>query len=76
MTVRLPEAQAEALDTVAEVDGLPIVEVVRLAITEYIDNRRRDPGFQQRLRHSMARARRARDRLRWPETEESGGGTA
>ena len=76
MTLRLPEAQAEALDTVAEVEGLPIVEVVRVAINEYIDNRRRDPGFQRRLIDSLSRANSVRERLRWPATGESSSGTA
>ena len=53
MTLRLPEAQAQALETVAEVEGLPVVEVVRLAIAEYIDGRRRDPSFLVRLEDSM-----------------------
>ncbi len=66
MTLRLPEAQAQALETVAEVEGLPVVEVVRLAVAEYIDTRRRDPSFQERLQDSMDRVHRAMDSLRWP----------
>ena len=73
MTLRLPEAQAEALETVAEIEGLPVVEVVRLAVGEYIDNRRRDPSFQDRLQDSMERVNRARHRLRWPVTDASNG---
>ncbi|HEY0409117.1 MAG TPA: hypothetical protein VGE42_02510 [Candidatus Dormibacteraeota bacterium] len=73
MTLRLPEAQAEALETVAEIEGLPVVEVVRLAVGEYIDNRRRDPSFQDRLQDSMERVNRARDRLRWPDAGASNG---
>ena len=34
MTLRLPEPQAEALETVAEIEGVPVVEVVRLAVSE------------------------------------------
>ncbi|HEY2703025.1 MAG TPA: hypothetical protein VGL20_04980 [Candidatus Dormibacteraeota bacterium] len=68
MTLRLPEAQAQALETVAEVEGLPVVEVVRLAVAEYIDTRRRDPSFQERLQASMDRVNRAMDNLRWPGT--------
>lgn len=73
MTLRLPEPQAQALETVAEVEGLPVVEVVRLAIAEYIDGRRRDPGFQVRLEHSMERVNRAMDNLRWPDAGAAGG---
>ncbi len=53
----------------AEVEGLPVVEVVRLAVAEYIDTRRRDPSFQVRLQDSMDRVNRAMDNLRWPGTE-------
>ncbi|HEX3607597.1 MAG TPA: DNA-binding protein [Candidatus Dormibacteraeota bacterium] len=67
MTLRLPEPQAEALSTVAEVLGLPVVEVVRLAVADYIDRCRREPSFQERLRDSAARMNRAMDSLRWPE---------
>ena len=73
MTLRLPEPQAEALEMVAEIEGVPVVEVVRLAVSEYIDHRRRDPGFQERLEDSMERANRARDRLRWPDIRASNG---
>jgi hypothetical protein len=73
MTLRLPEAQAQALETVAEVEGLPVVEVVRLAIAEYIDGRRRDRSFQVRLEDSMERVSRAMDNLRWREAGAAGG---
>lgn len=72
MTLRLSEAQAEALDTVAEILELPVVEVVRLAIAEFIDQRRREPSFQERLRHSMVRVQRAMDNLSWPDRGEPG----
>jgi hypothetical protein len=73
MTLRLPAAQAQALETVAEVEGSSVVEVVRLAIAEYIDHRRRDPSFQVRLEDSMERVNRAMDNLRWPDPGAAGG---
>jgi predicted transcriptional regulator len=69
MTLRLPEAQAEALDTVAEILDVPVVEVVRLAIAEFIDHRRREPSFQRQLRHSVDRFQRAMEKLSWPDPE-------
>ena len=72
MTLRLPEDQSEALDTMAEILELPVVEVVRRAIAEFIDQRRREPSFQQRLRHSMVRVQRAMDNLSWPDRGEPG----
>jgi predicted DNA-binding protein len=58
MTIRLTTEQAEALETVASVEDRPISEVIRAAIEEHIDNRRKDPEFQDSLRNRLARARR------------------
>jgi hypothetical protein len=63
MTLRLPEAQAELLNAVAEILELPVVEVVRLAVTEFIEHRRREPKFQQQLHDSMERISRAMNAL-------------
>jgi predicted DNA-binding protein len=56
MTVRLTVEQAEALDTVATVDGLAISEIVRVAISEHIEARKKDPAFQDSLRERLGRA--------------------
>ncbi len=58
MTIRLSAEQAEALETVARVESRPVSEVIRAAITEHIDNRKNDPGFQESLRGRLNRARR------------------
>ncbi|MFJ4633850.1 ribbon-helix-helix protein, CopG family [Streptomyces sp. NPDC088847] len=58
MTVRLPIDQAEALATVASVENRPVSEVIRAAIAEHVDTRRRDPAFQRDLRTSVERAQR------------------
>jgi predicted DNA-binding protein len=58
MTLRLSAEQAEALQAVASVDSKPISEVIRAAIEEHIDNRRKDPGFQEGLRDRLSKARR------------------
>ena len=63
MTLRLPAEQADALEMVAEVDGVSMSEAVRDAIESHIDNRRADDGFQERLAASMERHRRILDRL-------------
>lgn len=55
MTLRLPQEQAQELEAVAQVDGVPVAEAVRTAITEHIEARRRDKAFQQRLRASLDR---------------------
>ena len=55
MTIRLPVDQAEALETVASLDGVPVVEVVRAAITEHVRARGRDEALRQKLRDRTQR---------------------
>lgn len=62
MTIRLSADQAEALETVATVEDRPVSDVIRAAITEHIENRRRDPGFQDGLKNRIERAKRLLDR--------------
>jgi len=56
MTIRLSAEQAEALETVATVEDTPVSEVIRLAIANHIDIRRKDPQFQNSLRGRIERA--------------------
>jgi predicted transcriptional regulator len=58
MTVRLTADQADALETVASIEDLPVSEVIRAAITQHIDNRKNDPAFQDSLKDRLERARR------------------
>jgi predicted transcriptional regulator len=58
MTIRLSAEQAEALETVADVEARPVSEVVRAAIAEHIDRRKKDPDFQDGLKDRINRARR------------------
>ena len=55
MTLRLSPEQAEALQAVAQADGVPLAEVVRTAIADHIERRRKDKAFQERLRTSIER---------------------
>jgi hypothetical protein len=57
MTIRLTAEQADALETVAIVDEVPISDVIRAAIAEHIDSRRNDPSFQDGLKERLDRAR-------------------
>ncbi|MHB1510002.1 MAG: hypothetical protein ACYCST_13780 [Acidimicrobiales bacterium] len=56
MTIRLSVEQAQELETVANVDDVPIVEVVRAAITEHVASRKKDAAFQQNLRERIEHA--------------------
>lgn len=57
MTIRLSADQAQELETVATVDNQPVSEVIRAAIAEHIQNRRRDTDFQDGLKDRIERAR-------------------
>ena len=58
MTIRLSAEQAEDLATVAAVDGQPISQVIRAAIGDHIEERKRDTSFQQGLRQQIERSSR------------------
>jgi predicted transcriptional regulator len=57
MTIRLSADQAEALETVADVEARPVSEVIRAAIAQHIDSRKKDPAFQDSLKARLERAR-------------------
>ena len=63
MTLRLPEALHERLAAVAEVEGDPIAEVVRRAVSDHVDQRRRDPEFRAKLDEALRRQKRLLDLL-------------
>lgn len=63
MTIRLSADQAEALETVASVDDLAVVEVIRAAIDEHVRARSEDAEFQRNL---QARLERVQAMLRPP----------
>ncbi len=63
MTVRIPADQAEELEAVADVDGVPVSEAIRRAITEHIETRRRDEAFRARLKDSLERNRKILEKL-------------
>ena len=56
MTIRLSAEQAETLETVATVDDLAVVEVIRAAIAEHVEARTHNSEFQRSLRERIERA--------------------
>jgi predicted transcriptional regulator len=55
MTIRLSEDQAHELETVADVDAIPVVEVIRAAIAEHVESRKQDSEFQRSLKERIER---------------------
>jgi predicted transcriptional regulator len=56
MTIRISEDQAHELETVADVDAIPVVEVIRAAIAEHVESRKQDSEFQRSLQERIERA--------------------
>ncbi len=62
-TVRLDDDQAEELEAIAKVDGLPVAEEIRQAIGDLIAERRQDVEFRKRLRQSIKDNQKILERL-------------
>jgi predicted transcriptional regulator len=58
MTIRLAAEQAEALEIVASVEERPVSEIIRDAISEHIESRKKDRGFKQGLKDRIVQAQR------------------
>lgn len=74
MTIRLSADQAEALETVASVDDVAVVEVIRAAIDEHVRARAADEEFQRNLKERLDRVQAsfARRRLTTGATDTAG----
>ncbi len=55
LTLRIDHTLADQARTVAEVEGSTVSEVIRDALTEHVERRRRDPQFQALLRRNLER---------------------
>ena len=64
LLLRLDPELAERLQTVAEVEGRSVSDVVREAVARLVEQRRRDKRFGQLLDDNLARHRRLLQLLR------------
>ena len=62
-TLRLPPEQAEAIQAIADIDGLSVNEEINQAIEANIEARRKDEAFRQRLEASIKRNQEILERL-------------
>lgn len=55
MTLRIDEDLAERVRTIAEVEESSVSDVIRDALAEHVERRRRDPEFQAMLKRNLRR---------------------
>ena len=55
MTLRIDEALAERVRTIAEVEDTTVSDVIRDALAEHVERRRRDLEFQTMLKRNLRR---------------------
>ena len=55
MTLRIDENLAERVRTIAEVEDTTVSDVIRDALAEHVERRRRDPEFQAMLKRNLRR---------------------
>ena len=55
MTLRMDERLAEKVQTIAEIEGTTVSDVIRDALAEHVERRRRDPEFQALLQRNLQR---------------------
>lgn len=63
MTLRLSDADADALEAIARAEGRSVASLLREAVAVVIDTHRRDPSFKARARASLERQRQLLERL-------------
>jgi hypothetical protein len=64
LLLRLDPELAGRLQTIADVEGRPVSDVIREAITALVEQRRGDERFTRLLEDNLARHRQALDLLR------------
>ncbi|MGO8875496.1 MAG: hypothetical protein ACLQNG_07005 [Acidimicrobiales bacterium] len=55
MTLRLDHELAARVEALAEIESIPVTQVIRLALSSHIEHRKRDPDFQSKLQRQLAR---------------------
>lgn len=63
MTLRMEEPLADKVYTIAEVEGTTVSDVIRDALAEHVEQRRRDPEFQTMLKSNLQRHKELLDLL-------------
>jgi len=63
MTVRLPDDLAADTEALARVEGKSVNETIKDALSDAVEQRRRDPKFRERVRQIIEEDRELLERL-------------
>jgi predicted transcriptional regulator len=55
MTLRLDPDLAAKVEALAEIESLPVAQVIRSALSSHIERRKHEPEFQAKLSQQLAR---------------------
>ena len=55
MTLRMDGMLADSVHAIATVEGTTDTDVIRAAVSEYVDRRKADPEFKRLLKRNMER---------------------
>jgi predicted transcriptional regulator len=55
MTLRLDRELAARVEALAEIESIPVTQVIRSALSSHLEQRKRDPDFQSKLQRQLAR---------------------
>jgi predicted transcriptional regulator len=55
MTLRLDPELAARVEALAEIESIPMAQVVRDALSSHVERRKREPEFQNKLKIQLAR---------------------
>jgi hypothetical protein len=63
MTVRMPAAQRREVEMVARAEGVSVNELVRAALVEHVERKRKDKAFRDRIARIIEEDREILERL-------------
>ena len=61
LSVRMSQEQYEQVETIAQIEGVPIAETIRAGLELLIKAKRHDQGFRKRVLDAVSRAQRLLD---------------
>jgi predicted transcriptional regulator len=72
MTLRLDHELAARVEALAEIESIPVTQVIRSALSSHIEQRKRDPDFRSKLQRQLARQAEIEEMFAVDDTEGDG----